>query len=126
MRGSASLMGEARRECLGKPRAKQRGAQGGLRVGVGGLDITKANQAHSSASDHSLYGKVTLKLDCLKRGTRARLTALSMHEPTGVPLNGPELTLAPVARPVFPLKVTSTVAVPPASALQDLTAPLTP
>jgi hypothetical protein len=41
MRGSASPKGEARRECAGKPRATRWGAQGGLRVGVGGLDVTK-------------------------------------------------------------------------------------
>ena len=33
MRGSASPKGEARRKCAAKP---QRGAEGGLRVGVGG------------------------------------------------------------------------------------------
>ena len=38
---------------------------------------------------------------CLNRGTRARLTADSMQEPTAVPLNGPDVTLAPLARPVF-------------------------
>jgi len=43
-RGSASRNGEARRKCAGKPRAKRRGAQGGLRVGVGGWTLTKPNQ----------------------------------------------------------------------------------
>ena len=69
---------------------------------------------------------MTLKDDCLKRGTRARFTADSMQEPTGVPLKGPEATLAPLARPVFPLNVTLTVAVPPASFLHAFTPPLTP
>lgn len=64
--------------------------------------------------------------DCLNRGTRARLTADSMQEPTGVPLKGPEATLALLARPVFPLNTTLTAAVPPLSFLQDFTAPLTP
>ena len=67
-----------------------------------------------------------MKEDALNRGTRARLTADSMQEPAGVPLKGPELTFALVARPVLPLNDTSTVAVPPAPLLQDLTAPLTP
>jgi hypothetical protein len=67
-----------------------------------------------------------LKDDCLNRGTRARLAADAMQEPTAVPLKGPEVTLALETRPVLPLNATLTPAVPPLSFLHDFTAPLTP
>ena len=87
---------------------------------------TPAAASASRGANYNRYGKVTLNVDCLNRGTRARFTALPMHAPTGVPLNGPEATLALLTRPVLPLNTTLTVAVPPASFRHALTAPLTP
>jgi len=56
MHGSASPKGEARREAPPSP-SEAPGAEGGLRVGVGGLDVIKPNQASGSPpTPHNMRG----------------------------------------------------------------------